>query len=134
MIGTSKEKLVMPSHLVVIKKDGTQTRPMMQAQAQTYLGQVINDLKSANLKQSLNQAFDGNGKATGSYLYQAREVLHASSGKAGTDKCVTLFYYVASDMIYLIAMGKHVSSSSYTLNFYGQPDAPWKKDSQIALR
>ena len=124
----------MPSHLVVIKEDGTQTRsPMMQAQAQSYLGKVINDLNSSNLKQSLNQAFDGGGKATGSYLYQAKKVLHASSGKAGTDKCVTLFYYVASDIIYLIAMGKHVSSSSYKLSFYGQLDAPWKEDSIIAL-
>ncbi len=123
----------MPSYLVVIKADGTQTRPMMQAQAQTYLGKVINDPNSANLKQSLNQAFDGNGKATGNYLYQANKVLHASSGKEGTDKCVTLFYHLANDMIYLIAMGKHVSSSSYKLNFYGQPDAPWKKGSQIML-
>ena len=84
----------MAENLVVIKRDGTQTNPAMgQTQAERYLVNVVHNSLHSNLKQALNQAFDGNGKASGTYRFNNNLILHASSGKIGTNKCVSLFYY-----------------------------------------
>jgi len=124
----------MPTNLVVIKRDGTKTEPVMvQTQAERYLGNVVEANCLANLKQSLNQAFDGGGKATGTYRYDNNPILHASSGKQGTSKCVSLFYYVTGSTIYMVAMGRHTAGSAYSLDHYGQPSGDFKEGANISL-
>ena len=124
----------MPTNLVVVKRDGKETKPAMaQLQAVNYLANVVDKALHANLKQALNQAFDGNGKATGNYRFKNNPVLHASSGVEGTDKCVSLFYYVLGETIYTIAMGRHTAAASYRLDHYGQADGDFKEDAAIIL-
>jgi hypothetical protein len=85
-----------------------------------------------NLSQALNQAFDGNGKATGDYRFQGQPVLHASAGKPGVSS-VTLFYYVSSDVLYLFAMGQHESSSSYKITDFGPNTGDFRLGKTIPL-
>ena len=106
---------------------------MAQKQAENYLCNVVDRSLYANLKQSLNQAFDGGGKATGSYRFDNNPVLHASSGKEGTSKCVSIFYYILGETIYTVAMGRHVASSSYSLDHYGQPSGEFKEGANLSL-
>ena len=124
----------MPKNLIVIKRDGKQTAPPMeQLQADRYFSNVVDNSLHANVKQSLNQAFDGLGKATAGYLFDGNPIIHASSGKEGTEKCVSIFYYVLGETIYTVAMGRHVTSSSYTLNHYGQVSGDFKEGAKITL-
>jgi hypothetical protein len=85
----------------------------------------------ANLKQSLNQAFDGNGKATGNYKHNNNAILHASSGNG--QKSVSIFYYMNGTTMMLVAMGEHTGSDSYVLNIYGQPSGSFKENAKIQL-
>jgi hypothetical protein len=120
-------------NLIVIKKDGTQTHPAMaQPQAFSYLKNLIGVNRQASLSQALNQAFDGNGKATGAYLYNAHAVLHASSGNGQHSVC--LFYYMNVGTIMLVAMGEHADQgkvTSYLLSDYGQPTGSFKSGNRI---
>ena len=123
----------MEMNLIVIKKDGTQTNPpMAQPQALSYLKNLIGANRYASLSQALNQAFDGNGKATGAYLYNAQPVLHASSGDGQQSVC--LFYYINVSNIMLVAMGAHADQgkvTSYLLSDYGQPAGSFKSGVRI---
>ncbi|MFD0396875.1 hypothetical protein ACFVHI_02160 [Kitasatospora sp. NPDC127121] len=118
--------LAAVSEMVVIKTDGTQTTPMRQPQAESYLVNVLNEAgmgnRLANLKQSLNQAFNGQGKPTGSYQFRGKPVLHASSGNG--QQSVTLFFYADGSKLMLFAMGEHVSSTQYRISIYGQQGDP----------
>jgi hypothetical protein len=112
---------------------GGQTTSMPQTVAQGYLGNLIGKgTRLTNLSQALNQAFDGNGKASGSYTHDGHAVLHASAGKAGVSS-VTLFFYDADDIVYLFAMGEHKDSSSYEVSDFGPATGAFKKGSTIRL-
>lgn len=123
------------SEMVVIKSDGTQTSPMRQPQAQSYLENVLNEAgmgnRLANLKQSLNQAFDGQGKPTGSHKFNNQPVLHASSGNG--QQSVTLFFYANGSKLMLFAMGEHVSSTQYRISIYGQQGTDFAKGKVISV-
>lgn len=121
----------MSNLIVIIKSDGQPTNPMQQAQAEKYLGNLIEANRLANLKQSLNDITGGGGKATGSYKFNNQPVLHASSGVIGV-KSVSLFFY-RTDYNYIIAMGEHTSSKTYKLTDYGQPSGDFKKNATISL-
>ena len=116
----------MANQFIIIKSDGTPTSPPMgQAQAESYLGNLINKDRVANLKQALNDVADGKGKATGNRKYNNIPVLHASSGITGV-KSVSLFFYDNNKDHYIVAMGEHVTSNSYKLSDYGQPSGDFK--------
>lgn len=127
----------MPQNMIIIKKDGTPTNPpMAQAQAQNYLKNLIDANRYANLTQSLNQAFDGNGKPTAAYKFANQPVLHASSGNG--EKSVSLFYYVIAETITLFAMGEHMKTEKtepvqYKLSDYGQPNGDFAAGKTIIL-
>lgn len=124
----------MPKNLIVIKRDGNQTTPAMaQAQAEKYLCNVVDKSLHANVKQALNQAFDGEGKATAGYRFDGNPIIHASSGIEGTQKCVSIFFYILGETIYTVAMGRHVTSSSYILDHYGQPSGDFKEGARVNL-
>ncbi|MGY5130282.1 hypothetical protein [Streptomyces nigrescens] len=125
-----------PSAMVVIKKDGGgETRPMAQPQAQSYLVNVLQEAgmlnKEANLKQALNQAFDGGGKPTGRYTYQGHPVLHASSGNGQTS--ATLFFYDNAGTLMLFAMGEHDTSTKYKITIYGQKGTDFAQGKTISI-
>lgn len=122
----------MSKNIIIIKSDGTATTPMAQAQAEVYLGKLITANRVANLKQSLNDVTGNKAKATGDYTFNTHPVLHASSGITGV-KSVSLFLYKQASLFYIIAMGEHVSSKSYKLTDYGQPNGNFKKNATISL-
>lgn len=122
----------MPNQIVIIKSDGTPTQPMDQPQAESYLGNLIEANRLANLKQALNDVTGGKGKATGAYQFNGNPVLHASSGTTGV-KSVSLFFYDANTNHYVIAMGEHTSSTTYKLTDYGQPSGDFAKNKTISL-
>lgn len=123
----------MASMLVVIKSDGTSTRPMAQAQAESYLTNLLVREKHANLKQVMNDVFgDGSKqKASGSYQFNGRPILHASSGNGQSS--VTGFFYVIGSTAYLVALGEHKTSSSYYIATYGQTSGDFKHKATITL-
>lgn len=121
----------MADEIVIVKTDGTSTRPMQQPQAENYLGNLIEKNRLANLKQSLNDVTGGKGKASGNYTFNTHPVLHASSGNG--QKSVSLFYYDDGGDHHIIAMGEHANSSTYRLSDYGQPDGDFKGGKTIAL-
>lgn len=122
----------MANKIIIIKSDGTPTNPMDQAQAESYLGNLIEANRMANLKQSLNDVTGGKGKPTGKYTFNTYKVLHASSGIEDV-KSVSLFFYDNASDHYIIAMGKHTGSSTYKLTDYGQPTGDFRKDATIKL-
>lgn len=122
----------MANQIIIITKKGNKTQPMEQLQAENYLGNLINQNRVANLKQSLNDVTSGKGKATGEYKFDGHPVLHASSGKPDV-KSVCLFYYDYNDDHYIIAMGEHTASKEYKLTDYGQKDGDFQKNKTIDL-
>ena len=126
----------MAENMIIIKRDGTRTHPpMAQEQANNYLKKLIDANRYAKLSQSLNQAFDGNGKPTGAFRFAGQPVLHASSGNGQTS--VSLFFYVSGDSVVLFAMGEHVDVPKpkvwYQLSDYGLPDGDFVADKIIKL-
>jgi pyruvate/2-oxoglutarate/acetoin dehydrogenase E1 component len=113
-----------PAGAIVIKKNGEATSGLMlQPQVESYLANVLANKadRIANLKQSLNQAFDGNGKATSTYKFAGEPVWHASSGNS--QKSVSLFYYMNGTTMTVVAMGEHADAkgvTQYSLSDYGQ--------------
>ncbi|MFB6457941.1 hypothetical protein ACE38W_21905 [Chitinophaga sp. Hz27] len=122
----------MANQIVIIKSDGTSTQPMNQAQAESYLGNLITADRIANLKQALNDVTGGKGKPTGKYKFNNFPVLHASSGVIGV-KSVSLFFYDNGGNHHIFAMGEHVAASSYKLTDYGQPAGDFKKNATITI-
>jgi hypothetical protein len=136
-VNLSKNKTdAMPNTMTIMKKDGTLTNPpMAQPQAVNYLKNLINANRLASLKQALNDAFDGKGKATGDYLFNGHAVLHASSGDG--QQSVSLFFYVTGGNITLFAMGEHLDLPKpkvrYKLVDYGQPVGTFQQGATIIL-
>lgn len=130
----------MPIEIYITKRDGTDAGPMKQPQAESYLANVIDDSSLvANLKQSLNDVFSDKGKATGHYTHAKLPIRHASSGKPGTTKCVSLFWtYGPSDKLKIVAAGRHTVSTpnltEYNLCYYGQADGEMKEGKTISLK
>lgn len=122
----------MANQIIIIKSDGTPTNPMDQAQAEKYLGNLIEANRIANLKQSLNDVTGGKGKPTGNYTFNNQPVLHASSGVQGV-KSVSLFFYNQGGDHYIIAMGEHTADSTYKLTDYGQPTGEFRKNATITI-
>ena len=118
--------------IIIIDSNGDEIGPMDQAQAQNYLRDLIEKNRFANLSQSLNDVVDGKGKATGDYTFNDQPVLHASSGIPGV-KSVSLFFFEEEDIIYIIAMGEHKTSTTYKLTDYGQHDGDFKYKATITL-
>ncbi|MFI9306597.1 hypothetical protein [Streptomyces triculaminicus] len=122
--------------MVIDRRDGgAPTRAMSQPEAQAYLMAVLKDQKmldkQAHLKQALNQAFDGGGKATGAYKFKNHPVLHASSGNGQTS--ATLFYYSEASTLTLFAIGEHKTSSSYKITVYGQKGTDFAQGKTMSL-
>ena len=123
-----------PSGIIIIKRDGTQTRVMLQPQAESYLENLVDANRQANVKQSLNQTFDGSGKATGSYTFATQPVWHASSGNG--EKSVSIFFYMNGSIVMIIAMGEHVpakNQAKYKLSDYGQTSGDFKENNTITI-
>ena len=112
---------------------------MPQNRAQTYLEKLLTPGSSRvpNLKQAMNQAFDGQGKACGNYTYNGHKPLHASAGKPGVSS-VTLFYYLDNGTLYCFAMGEHVETEKgqppvYEISDFGPATGDFKKGAKIVL-
>jgi hypothetical protein len=123
--------------MIVIKTaayGGGETTKMAQKLAETYLGKLIEKARLPNLKQAMNDAFGGRGKACGNYTYNGHKPLHASAGKPDRSS-VTLFYYPdpVGETLYCFAMGEHLGSSSYTISDFGPATGDFKKGTKIAL-
>jgi hypothetical protein len=75
--------------------------------------------RMGNLKQALNQAFDGAGKATGAYKVGNLAVWHASSGNGAKSVCLfyTLGKMAGKDLGQLVAIGQHETSTKYKLDW-----------------
>jgi hypothetical protein len=133
----------MPTHIIIRKRDGTDTDAMPQPRAQAYLTVVLNDKnRVASLKQALNDVYNGGDKATGAYAYDGFvgapvPVRHASSGDGA--QSVSLFFVKQGAQVYLLAMGHHVTREEtphktvYKLIDYGQPAGQMATDAKISL-
>ena len=126
----------MAENLIIVKKDGSRTHPpMAQEQGNNYLRKLIDVERHGSLSQALNQAFDGNGKATGAFRFAGQPVLHASSGNGQSS--VSLFFYMSGTTMVLFAMGEHVDVPKpkvwYKLSDYGQPDGDFAAGKTIKL-
>ncbi|MFI9722100.1 hypothetical protein ACIHFE_20960 [Streptomyces sp. NPDC052396] len=125
--------------MIIDKRDGSgETRPMAQPQAESYMVNVLKDQrmlnKQASLKQALNQAFNGGGKATGGYTFRNHPVLHASSGDGQTS--TTLFYFNNdANTMTLFAVGEHLKgpSTRYQITVYGQAGTDFAQGRTISL-
>lgn len=133
----------MAERLCILKSDGTfsarsgEKTSMAQPQAQKYLQNLIEANRYANLTQALNDVFNGKGKPTGNYTFDAHPVLHASSGNG--QHSVTLFFYSESDTTaVLFAMGEHLDLPKpqvrYKVTDYGQAQGSFKEDATIILK
>jgi hypothetical protein len=122
-----------PTGMIIIKSDGTPTGLMPQDRVESYLSNLLNANRIANLKQALNQSFDGNAKPTGNYQDNARAIWHASSGNG--QKSVSLFFFMNGSTANLVAMGEHVAGpgTKYDLCDYGQPTGEFTKNARITL-
>lgn len=121
-----------PASVAMIKKrDGAATSAMAQPQVQSYLLNLLNVNRHANLKQALNDVFSGKGKASGAHIQDGQPVLHASSGNM--QQSVTLFYYMSGAQATIFAMGEHAGSSSYRVSDYGQPSGSFVEGAKLAL-
>ena len=120
---------------VIVKTDGTPTGGMIQPTTLTYLTNVINQAgmnnRRANLSQTLNDVFDGKGKATGGYLYGGQPVIHASSGNG--QMSASLFWTMTGATARIFAMGEHVNSISYKITVWGQAGTDFAMDRTIRL-
>jgi hypothetical protein len=124
--------------IVIIRSNGTQTQPMAQPQAQSYLENVLKEAggigRLVNLKQALNDVGGGKGKASGSYFFNNRPVLHASAGSVGKGTSVTILFCRDAGNEYIFAMGGHLGASSYELDIYGQDGNPsYRRGAKLAL-
>jgi hypothetical protein len=125
--------------MMIVVKPGSKDYPagntnkMPQHVVKTYLGNIIGEgSRLTNLSQALNQAFDGNGKATSGYTFHGEPVLHASAGVAGVSS-VSLFYYQDGDVLYLFAMGEHKSSTRYKISDFGPSSGDFALGKTVAL-
>lgn len=117
---------------IVVRKDGGgETTAMAQAQVESYLANLLEADRLANLKQALNDVFNGIGKPTGQHRFNDKPVMHASSGNVV--KSVTLFYYMSGSLARIFAMGEHASSASYTVSDFGQRGTAFQKGRTITL-
>ena len=118
--------------VVIVKADGAgETTGMRQPQAETYLTNLINANRHANLKQAMNDVFSGKGKTSGSHKFENSPVWHASSGNG--EKSVTLFYTMSGDTAKIFAMGEHATESSYRISDFGQRGTPFQSGRTISL-
>ena len=102
-----------------------------QAGTQELLVDIVNQqTRTANAKQALNQLFNGDGKATGTYLYLGLPVWHASSGNG--QKSVSLFYIVQGVTAQIVAVGEHRTSTSYDIE-WGRSSGSFKAGATITL-
>ena len=120
--------------IVIIKSDGTQTNPMAQAQAESYLFNVHGDASlTANMKQALNDLTGGKGKSSQPYTFNGQPILHASSGNG--EKSISLFFYRTGGNEYIVAMGEHSGKvkgkETYRLSHYGQNTNPTYKEGAV---
>ncbi len=120
------------SMAIIVKKDGGgETNAMKQAQAETYLANLLTADRVANLKQAMNDVFSGKGKATSAYTFAGQPVLHASSGNM--QKSTTLFFYMFGTTAKIFAMGKHETSTTYAVSDYGQRGTDFQLGRTISL-
>ena len=125
------------SLMVIIKRDGTRTTPILQQQAKVYLlkPDLVDKDREANLSQVLNDIYSDRGKATSNYTYNGYPILHASSGNSV--KSLTAFFYRLGGINYLVALGEHAGKSkgseSYKISVYGQATGDFKKNATILL-
>jgi hypothetical protein len=128
--------------MYILKSDGTFSSrsgaktSMAQPQAQAYLQKLVHNNRFASLSQALNDVFGDKGKPTGAYQFDARAILHASSGDGETS--VSLFFYQENaTTAVLVAMGNHLKvpkpQVKYKLTDYGQPTGSFKRDATITL-
>jgi hypothetical protein len=102
-----------------------------QTGAEELLVDIVNQSnRTANVKQSMNQMFDGNGKATGAHTFGGLPIWHASSGNGV--KSVCLFYTIQSVTAQIVAVGEHVSGSSYSLE-WGRTAGSFKKGATLTI-
>jgi hypothetical protein len=127
----TRQLVCLMGMIIILKRDGVPTTRMAQPQAERYLGNLIERNRLANLKQALNDVTSGKGKATGDYVFRSQPVLHASSGNGQTS--VSLFFYNAGTTHTIIAMGEHLTSTSYKLADYGQRNGDFKEGARIKL-
>jgi hypothetical protein len=101
-----------------------------QNAAKDDLSQYVAEDQKTALNQALNQAYDGNGENSGNHEivdYGEQHVLHASAGKIGTSKTVTLFYFFHDGKFRLIALGQHEGNGYRIDRVLGQNEPPFEK-------
>jgi hypothetical protein len=102
-----------------------------QAGAEELLVDIVNQAnRTANAKQSMNQMFDGNGKATGPHTFGGLPVWHASSGNG--QKSVSLFYTIQGVTAQIVAVGEHVTGNSYSLE-WGRKTGSFKTGATLTI-
>lgn len=116
---------------IYIIDQGVKSGPFDQTQAENELKIHLNKNRHANMKQAMNDITSGKGKATGNYTYDGNHVLHASSGN--DQKSVSIFFYHIETNDYLIAMGEHKTSTTYSLTDFGQKLGEFKLGKTITL-
>jgi hypothetical protein len=82
------------------------------------------------LSQALNDAFGSAGKNSGNHDVEGHgmtHIFHASAGKQGTDKTVTLFYFLDNGTLRLIALAKHETNGYRIDDELGQSQPPFEK-------
>lgn len=102
-----------------------------QAGAEELLVDIVNQSnRTANAKQSMNQMFDGNGKATGAHTFGGLAVWHASSGNGV--KSVCLFYTMQGTTAQIVAVGEHKTGNSYALE-WGRTTGSFKAGATLTI-
>ena len=90
-------------------------------------------LKSyAGGKENLNKAIDDVlGKTLESHgTYCGKTIVHGSAGRRGGDS-TTVFAYIDNGDYYIIAIGKHLSGSTYKLSYHYQNNSNGMKEGDI---
>jgi hypothetical protein len=114
---------------------GGNTGPMAQAQAMSYLTNVLGadpGSKLTNLGQCLNNVFGDEGKSNGDLKFNGFATRHASHGVVGVS-CVSLFFYINGSTAYIFAMGEHKGSDSYKISYFGPTTGTFRKNATVQL-
>lgn len=117
------------------KELGGNTTPMAQAQAMSYLTNLLGanpGTKLTNLGQCLNNVFGDEGKSNGDLKFNGQATRHTSHGVTGVSS-VSLFFYISGKTAYIFAMGEHKGSDSYKISYFGPVDGTFKKGATVQL-
>jgi hypothetical protein len=107
-----------------------------QTAASDDLKQYLEPNQYGALSGALNDVYSGRGSNSGNHTVDdfdgPQHILHASSGVAGTNKTVTLFYFMVGTVMKLIALAQHKTTTTYGISSdLGQAEEPFRRGKTV---